>query len=563
MKLIPFAEQYPGEFLERNEGNFNVFFDKLTQFHIGTRNDIGDGTNSRRRISNRFKYAEELKDCSINEKGIASEDVIGEFNDMISGSLRHQDPMTAFNIIPAPLLDVAAGLAILNLYTPNACWDFISGKICLYEKKIARMLGQLVNWSDAEGYVVTGGKQALIYAIKSGMGRAQLDSPAEIGDLVVICSNLAHYSIEHACHFLGISPENCIRVATKASGEMDPSALEQTLRRVAAENKRVATVIAVGGGTVNLVPDPIVEIKRVIDRSVQQLGLDYTPHLHVDTVISWAWLAFAKTSDSFWKKDQDPTVVNKIVSVVAKLEGINLADSFAADFHKTGFCPYAAGVYVVRQADCLIGLNNNSMGLGDELSFGEAEPYRETLENSRPANGIAAIWIALRRMGLDGLRKFILYQLNVCERFKQVIRKNHADHFEVLNDHTMGWEIVIKPKFHQKLSWDELQNSTVEEKQAYSEACHLFLKEFWYGPIEDETQKSPILGFIKSYSRKGKYEQAFPAFLIHPTSLHYNESIIRDLLTCFVNKKVRFEQNHNEMVVDEASEYLTRFVPPK
>ena len=563
MNIVPFSKRYPNEFLSRTEENFNLFLEKLKLFYDQTRADIGDGKIARRKLHGRFNYTNELNDLSINQKGITSEEVVIEFNDMIRGCMRHQDPMTAFNIIPSPLLDVVAGTALLNLYMPNVCWDFLSGKLCLFEKKIVRILGQLANWPQADGFVITGGKQALIYAIKNGMGRANFNNLSAISDFVVICSNLAHYSIEHVCHYLGISLENCLRVATHASGEIDIQALEEILSCVVSKNKKIAAIIAVGGGTINLVPDPILLIKQTIDHFVKKADLDYIPYLHVDAVISWAWLAFDKAVDSSWKEHTNPKILAKIEGTLFKLRGIQHADSFAADFHKTGFCPYSAGVFIAKIPTNLSGMNLHQENISKEnIRFGEVEAYQSTLENSRSATSIASIWIALRRMGLNGLMQLILYQLEVCEIFKQMIKEKYGDHFEVLNEHSQGWEIVFKIHFGNNLYWDKLQTASLKEQQVYHNTCYLFLNNFWYGALDEEDNRKPIFGFIKSYSRKGKHEKSFPAFLIHPTSLHYDEETINEMLESIVRVKIAFESQYGCSSAEADGEYL-QFTPPR
>ncbi len=562
MDLVPFSKKHPDEFLSRDEGNIDILLKKLKLFLKKTRSDLGKGKSPRRKLKSRFNYEEELKDLKINQAGISSEEVAEEFNDILQGGLRHQDPLAAFNMIPAPLFDVVAGITLMSLYNQNPLWDFISGKLCLYEKKIIRMLGQLVHWPKAEGYVVTGGKQALIYAIRNGIARATLNSPCEIGDLVVICSKLAHYSIEHACHYLGIAPENCLRVETDPSGEMNPKALEKVIARAVLEGKRIAIVIAVAGGTINLVPDSILDIKETIKKSVKTHKLDYMPFLHVDSVISWTWLAFKGKSTN--KIHTNPRIAEKINHILSKLQGLEHADSFAADFHKTAFCPYAAGVYIAKDSSCLTGMAVDRSVPKGNISFGEFETFRHTLENSRSGLGIVAIWIALRRMGLQGLREFVLYQLEVCEKFKQVIQNSYAEHFEVINEHSNGWEIVIKPLFFNKLSWEELQKTSSEVQQEYIKICHQFLSRIWHGSFEDsEENSSSVIGFVKKYSRKGAYEQSFPAFLIHPTSLHYDEKTVHELLQSILQAKVAFENNllNSQHIVVE--EHLARLVPPR
>src|SRR5689334_20500303 len=108
MDLVPFSKKHPDEFLSRDEGNIDILLKKLKLFLKKTRSDLGKGKSSRRKLKSRFNYEEELKNLKINQAGISSEEVAEEFNDILQGGLRHQDPLAAFNMIPAPLFDVVA-----------------------------------------------------------------------------------------------------------------------------------------------------------------------------------------------------------------------------------------------------------------------------------------------------------------------------------------------------------------------------------------------------------------------------------------------------------------------
>lgn len=560
---MPFSKRYPGEFLAREENHFEILLDKIRLFYNQTRADIQDGKVSRRKLSHRFSYEEEIKNLEMNQAGITTAEVTLEFNDMLSGCIRHQDPTTAFNVIPSPLFDIIAGTTLASLYNANPCWDFISGKLCLYEKKIVRMLGSLVDWADADGFVITGGKQALAYAIKSGIERARNGDFTVIDDYVVICSEHAHYSIEHVCNYLGISNQNCLRVHSSPTGEMDLKALRNTLERAISEGKKVAAIIAVAGATINLLPDPILLIKQIIDQVVLDFQMSYTPYIHVDSVITWAWLAFQSDLSSLEDDLIHPNIVRKIKEVLSKLSGIKYVDSFAADFHKTGFCPYAAGVFIAKNSTDLSRIAAGGYVVPENPSFGEVEPLRQTFENSRSSLPIVSIWIAIRRMGLEGLRQFILYQLEVCETFKRKIRERYNNHFEILNDHSLGWEIVLKPHFCEESSWDDLQNSSPDDLQNYISDCYAFLNESWYFPLDDESLQRPIIGFIPKYSRKGHHEKSLPAFLIHPTSLHYDESTIDEMLGKIIDMKTDFESKYSYLRESSTEMSLQVITPPR
>jgi glutamate/tyrosine decarboxylase-like PLP-dependent enzyme len=562
MNFIPFSEKYPNEFLNREEDNFDVLLSKINAFYNRAKSGIQDGTVSRRVLETRFNYEDELKKSIDCENPISSEEVADEFSDMFKGCIRHQDPSAAFNIIPTPLFDTIAGITIASLYNTNACWDFISGKLCLYEKKLVKILGHLVGWNNPNGLVVTGGKQALAYAIKSGINRANVDSTC-IEDYVVICSSLAHYSIEHVCSFLGMIPENCLRVLSNPNGEINLDSLKSIIQKAISQGKKIAAIIAVGGATINLIPDPIKEIKQIIDDAVHAYSLEYVPYLHVDSVITWAWLSFIQDENYLKGLDLKYEVHKKIKNVCDKLKGINLADSFAADFHKTGFCPYAAGVFISKDSYGLSSLISNGYITPENPSFGECEPYRVTFENSRSALPIVSSWISIRKMGLKGLREYITYQLEVSCLFSKLIKLKYRHHFEILNIQSNGWELVLKLNFNQNFDWDRLQNSSKEDQKEYIEDCYGFANYLWYSPIDKQNFHNPVIGFVPRYSRKGSHEKSFPAFLIHPTSLHYDETTVNEMLQKIVEMKLSYEANQRLQKLAQHASRFQEITPPR
>ncbi len=248
MNLIPFSKRFNNEFLSRQEDNFERLIEKLHTFRGKMQ---GKRRGARRLLPTRFNYAEELKDVRINQNGLSTEEVSAEFQEMLEGCVRQHDPMAAFNIFPSPLLDAVAGSALMSLYTPNALWDLLSGKMCLFEKKIVRMIGQLAGWSKADGYVVSGGKQALMYAIKIGIERARKNRDVPMTDFVVLTSGTSHFCIEHICHYFGLGAKNCLRIKTLSNGEIDLVHFQETMDRAVSQGKKIAAVIAVGGATIN------------------------------------------------------------------------------------------------------------------------------------------------------------------------------------------------------------------------------------------------------------------------------------------------------------------------
>ena len=283
----------------------------------------------------------------------------------------------------------------------------------------------------------------------------------------------------------------------------------------------------------------------------------------MDAVISWVFLAFGQTPPDSWSERCSAAVADKISYVLSNFQGIEHADSFAADFHKTGFCPYAAGVFVVKSTEFLAGLPVDGNAPKETLCWGESEINRQTMENSRSSMGIAAIWISLRRLGLSGLREYVLYQMEVCEEIKTKLRSSYSDHFEVLSSPSCGWEIIVKPHFGSKIPWEELQQSSQEIQDEYAQTCQRFLHHLWFGDISEEKPAFPFIGFVKKYSRKGDEEKALPAFLIHPSSLHYDDEAISELLEGCLLAKTSFGASLASRCSDSNDAFLEQLVPPR
>ena len=81
-------------------------------------------------------------------------------------------------------------------------------------------------------------------------------------------------------------------------------------------------------------------------------------------------------------------------------EGVDAADSWSTDAHKTLNVPYDSGLAIVRDADAMVA----AFGVhGDYLMSGStSDPHDKTPEMSRRARGFA-VWAALRAMGTDGV----------------------------------------------------------------------------------------------------------------------------------------------------------------
>ena len=119
--------------------------------------------------------------------------------------------------------------------------------------------------------------------------------------------------------------------------------------------------------------------------------------------------------------------VPELAALTAGLQG---ADSWGTDAHKTLNVPYDCGIVVVRDARALraaMGLHTSYLIQAD----GTADPFESVPELSRRARGVP-VWAALKSLGRDGvvgqIRGLVLHARQLAEQLSAL------DGVEVLND---------------------------------------------------------------------------------------------------------------------------------
>jgi len=120
-----------------------------------------------------------------------------------------------------------------------------------------------------------------------------------------------------------------------------------------------------------------------------------------------------------------------VPELAALTAGMDRADSWASDAHKTLNVPYDCGIAVVRDAAAL----RSAMGVQASYLIrsadGAADPHEKVPELSRRARGVP-VWAALRSLGRDGVasqvRGLVLRASQLAEQLSAL------DGVEVLND---------------------------------------------------------------------------------------------------------------------------------
>ncbi len=497
---------FKNSFLSPNEDNIAHLITKIKAMFLAA---LGPGRNSGRRGGGGFRYTEAASGFAFPDHGLDTEAIAAELGACCKGSIRWHDPNAAFNITPAPDFDAVAAATLAMVLNPNCLWDVTSGHWLLAEQKIAQALGAgIFPGHTATGFSTFGGKATLMYGIKMGLAVSDRSHKRQglNGAYVILASAAAHYSLEDVADYLGMGTSSVVRISCDMSGSMDPDCFEATLGQCLAAGKRVAAVIVNGGATIDFPVDDASRIKAACLRKEAEYQLDYSIHLHGDTVAGWAWL-FA---DDALLQDGSRSS-QKVLEAKRRLTCIQETDSVGVDFHKTGLSPYNTTFFLMRRKERLADLGGHLGAPNLDCGHGDLHLHHLTLENSRPATGIAAAYASMLKLGRDGLTRYLRYQQDVRETYENLIESRFSGIFTILNRASLGFEIVITVNKSNGKPISRDDYAAIKDR-------------LWR---TDGHDNAPIIGFVPHYlTQKGPV----PAFLIYPMSPHTDPNACLNLL---------------------------------
>ncbi|WP_428263614.1 pyridoxal phosphate-dependent decarboxylase family protein [Haliangium sp.] len=545
------------EVLDPDERNLSALVSKIERLHGEIAKHSPPGST---RIGEHtdIDYERDLDAVTVPSGPLPNHEALARVAHVFRGCVRWHDPRVMLNVSHAPLLNAIAASTMAALYNVNAMWDFYSGEVVLHERRISRFLTDRAGWDrrHAGGLSTFGGKATLMYAIKSGLNRCDrraIERGVSAEHVVLTTSN-NHYSLESVCNTLGLGKRACVRARCHHNEEVDLDHLEYLMRRSLSAGKRIACILLSGGSTLDHNIDPVDEVWRMRERLVAEYDLDYRPHIHVDTVNGWVWLLFRDYDFAANPLDLSPAVAAVCERAAARAAQIERADSFSADFHKTGLCPYISSFYFARDFAEVRSLHELDIDSSRPTEFGDEAVHGYSLENSRPAAGVASAWAMLSTLGVDGLRTYVTTLMSTGLHLRELVRTDYGHQFEILNDYNNWHATVIKPRFAAcDLSFAELLDAP-RARALHNDIAAGFFRRY----ALDQPGSAPLVGFIPRYKAE-QTDKPVAAFLLYPMSLYHDHARSRALLAEFADAMRAFEGEY------AASQRQRRMavIPPK
>ena len=157
---------------------------------------------------------------------------------------------------------------------------------------------------------------------------------------------MGHPSHIEICNWLELE-ENCIRLKTH-NAVISVTDIENAFVSIIEQGGRLPLIILNGMTTNNHSFDNVKAVKIIRDKLVKKYKLDYTPHIHVDSVLGWVYLLLSR-----YDFEKNPLEISDKTAVILQTKikaasQVKYADSFASDFHKTGYCSYTSSVFLIK-----------------------------------------------------------------------------------------------------------------------------------------------------------------------------------------------------------------------
>ncbi|MFF2629685.1 pyridoxal phosphate-dependent decarboxylase family protein [Kitasatospora griseola] len=309
---------------------------------------------------------------------------LGQLVELLAhGAADPADPACAAHLHCPPLaVAVAADLAVSALNPSQDSWDQAPAATALESELLAEH-AELVGFRPdrAAGVLTTGGTESNLMGLMLARDQ-RLGPDVELNGIPhgvrprILASEVAHFSVQRAAALLGLGERAVRAVPVDRQLRMVPDALADAFAEAGWEGATPIAVVATAGTTDTGAVDPL--------QQVADLAARHGTWLHVDA----AYGGGALFSDR----------------LAPLLDGLDRADSVSLDWHKLGWQPAAAGVFLVRDARTYGSLARRAVYLNpaDDEEAGYPSLLGQSLRTTRRPDAFK-LAVTLRTLGRDGL----------------------------------------------------------------------------------------------------------------------------------------------------------------
>jgi glutamate/tyrosine decarboxylase-like PLP-dependent enzyme len=245
---------------------------------------------------------------------------------------------------------------------------------------------------------------------------------------VVLAPGTSHYSWAKIVAALGIGSNQLLYVPVTARCRMDPDALWEQIRLLAAKRVPIMACVSACGTTEEGAVD---ELHRIIDvRARAEWELGVTFHIHSDACYGGYSASLTRKADGSRYtgaaiRDACGGITWPSDTWLASVSALEEADSVSIDPHKLGYVPYPAGAFLLRDRRGRELVATDPPYLAITASREEEQPVigRFIFEGSKPGASAAAVWMSHRTMPLnsEGHGRIIASTMSAAHRLHTLL----------------------------------------------------------------------------------------------------------------------------------------------
>jgi L-2,4-diaminobutyrate decarboxylase len=313
------------------------------------------------------------------------EDVLVNLRAVIKQSVMTGNPRTVAHLHPPVLIAGLAAELVLSALN-NSMDSFDQGPAAaVIEEQVIGWLCQLAGLPPAAtGTFTAGGTQSNYFGLLLARDHfvttrwnwlvRQKGLPPEANRLRILCSEIAHFSVDKSAVQLGLGTEAVVKVAVDERYRMRADALVQTIVQLQAQGLVPFAIVATEGTTDFGSFDPLEPLAKA--------ATDYGLWLHVDAAYGGALLLSEQQR--------------------GKLAAIGRADSVTIDFHKAFFQPISCGAFLLADGKRfeLIRLHADYLNPESYEQGGIPDLVRRSLLTTRRFDALK-LWVSLQSIGLE------------------------------------------------------------------------------------------------------------------------------------------------------------------
>lgn len=383
---------------------------------------------------------------ALPEEGRSVEEVASLLVDKLEGMPIWGHPRTQINVVPPPSIPSVIGSLLPAIYSPNLLSDATSQGLMVTEAEVTAMVSRLVGYDPARstGVFTFGGTGTVLYGAKLGIEKAfpdAMDDGVPAGG-VILASAQSHYCRLNVAGWLGLGEKSVVAAPTHPQNDVRIDRFEAAAREAIERGRRLVVLVATMGTTDAFGIDDLDAIVDLRDRLVTEYRLDYTPHVHADAVIGWAWSVFNDYDFEANPLGFRPRTVRALAAAHRRVSKLHRADSIGIDFHKTGFTPYVSSLFLARDRADVQLLVRGREQMPYLFQTGERHPGVFTLETSRGGSGVLAAYANLQLFGRVGLRVLLGHLVEMAETLREHLEGH--DSTTVLNHDGVGTVTVFR-----------------------------------------------------------------------------------------------------------------------